>query len=127
MVTDAQTKYLASQGGKLSKFGTSSKQIWTIINTTFLKKIKNLVIPPILLNNAFITDVQEKADLFNTYFAQQCTLIDGSCLPPFMLLTEKKLSVVLFYDSDIADIIENLKPDKSHGWDGISIRKNVRG
>ena len=75
-----------------------------------------------MFNNAFITDVQEKADLFNNYFAQQCTLLDGSCLPPFMLRTEKTLIDVPFDDSDILAIINNLKPDKAHGWDGISIR-----
>ena len=94
MVADAQNKYLVSQGGKLSKSGPNIKQIWTIINTTFLKKIKNLIIPPILFNNAFISDVQEKADLFNNYFAQQCTLIGGSCLPPFKLRTGKTLAGV---------------------------------
>ena len=111
MVTDAQEKYLGSQGGRLSKSGTTIQQIWSIIKSTFLKKSKNLVIPPILFNNTFISDIQEKANLFNNYFAQQCTLLDGSCLPPFTLRTKNTLLDVPFDDSAILTIMENLKPE----------------
>ena len=71
--------------------------------------MKNLIIPPILFYNAFISDVQEKADLFNNYLAQQCTLINGSCLPPFMLRTKKTLACFPVDDSDIVEIIGNDK------------------
>ena len=45
MVSDTQNTYLASQGDKLSKSGPNIKQIWTIINTTFLKKKILLFLP----------------------------------------------------------------------------------
>ena len=32
------------------------------------------------------------------------------------------LSEVIFDESDIQFILNKLKPDKAHGWDGISIR-----
>ena len=106
---------------KLSNSDTSVQQIWAIINS-FLKKAKSLSIPPILLNNIFITDIQEKANLFNDYFAQQCTLIDGGPLPFFVSKTSKSLSDIPFDESDIQVILKQLNPNKAHGWDNISIR-----
>ena len=108
-VTDAQEKYLVNQGMKMSNSETTIQQIWAIINS-FLKKSKSLIIPPILFNNVFIADIQEKANLFNDYFTQQCTLLDGKPFP------------VSFDKSDIQSILNKLQPNKAHGWDGISIR-----
>ena len=74
-------------------------------------------------NNVFVTDFQEKANIFNEYFAHQCTVIDtGSILPPFEFLTENVLHTVTFSENDIIEIIEHLNQDKAHGWDDISIR-----
>ena len=70
-------------------------------------------IPPIYLNNIFITDFQEKADLFNKFFAKQCTLIDSeSTLPNFKLLTNNILKDVPFSEDDIKNIIKTLNPKK---------------
>ena len=80
-------------------------------------------IPPIYLNNIFITDFQEKADLFNKFFAKQCTLIESeSTLPNFKLLTNSILEDVPFSEDDIKNIIKTLNPKKAHGWDELSIQ-----
>ena len=121
LVTDAQEKYLVSQGMKLSSSGTSVQQIWAIINY-FLRKAKSLNIPSILFNNIYITDIKEKANLLNDYFPQQCTLIDGGPFPVFVSKTNKSLSDVPFDESDIQVILKQLNPNKAHGWDNISIR-----
>ena len=68
-------KYLISQGIKLANPDTDIKTYWSILKT-FLNKTKTPSIPPILHNNIFITDFLEKANLFNQYFAHQCTILD---------------------------------------------------
>ena len=122
LVDDAQQNFLIGQGIKLSNPGTDIRTYWSILKT-FLNKIKLPSIPPILQGNVFITDFQEKANLFNDYFSQQCTVLDtGSILPPFVALTENFLDSVTFSESDITDIVKALNQDKAHGWDDISIR-----
>ena len=71
----------------------------------------------------FITDFQEKANLFNEFFAKQCSLIDSeSILPNFKLLTYNILDDIHLNEDDIINIIKTLDPKKAHGWDEISIR-----
>ena len=55
--------------------GTSSKTYWTLINTV-LNEVKIPMIPPLLENGLFVTDLTEKAQIFNDYFILQCTTID---------------------------------------------------
>ena len=80
--------------------------------------------PPLFNDNKFITDFKEKSQIFNSYFAKQCSLIDnGSTLPlPFPLITEKSLLGVDFSVEDIKKIIIKLNSNKNHGDDMISIR-----
>ena len=121
LVNDAKERYLVGQGAKLSQ-ACDIQQIWAIIKN-FLNKSKTTIIPPILLNNAFVSDIQEKANLFNEFFAQQCTVLDtGSYIPAFSPITSELLSEVPFDEDDIFSILKTLKPNKAHGWDGISVR-----
>ena len=73
--------------------------------------------------NKFVTDLKEKAELFNALFAKQCSLIKNSSQLPSHLhyLTDNRLSSVSFSQDDIAKIIQNLDPNKAHGHDNISI------
>ena len=91
----------------------------------FLNNRKIPVISSLFHNNKFVTDFKEKAELFNSFFAKQCSLIkNDSKLPPRLhFLTEKRLSTVKFVNIDILKIqIQNLNPNKAHGHDKISIR-----
>ena len=54
--------------------------------------------------NKFVTDFKEKAKLFNSHFATQCSLISNSSKLP----------------SHIAKVIQNLEPNKAHGDNNIS-------
>ena len=58
---------------KLSNKATSSKAYWSILKT-FLDDKKILCIPPVFHDNKFVIDFREKAELFNTFFAEQCSL-----------------------------------------------------
>ena len=90
---------------------------------TFLQKTKIPLIPPILSNGTFITNIYEKITLFNTFFADQCTPINNSStLPPFEYKVNSKIEDVSFSELEIVSIIRSLNSNKAHGWDGISIR-----
>ena len=71
-----------------------------------------------------ITNFKEKAELFNTFFASQCTLLNNSSDLPNELekLTNKLLDTVNFSTNDTSKIINNLDPNKAHGHDMLSIR-----
>ena len=59
---------------------------------------------------------------FNTFFANQCTLLNNSSVLPDNLakLTNKSLDLVNFSTNDISEIINNLDPNKAHGHDMLS-------
>ena len=40
------------------------------------------IIPPLFINNRFVTDFQEKANVFNSFFAKQCSPIPISSVLP---------------------------------------------
>ena len=82
------------------------------------------VIPPLLVNNKFVTDFKAKANIFNDFFSKQCTpLANGSKLPENQVyLTNSRINSVPFSDDLVINIIRNLNVNKAHGHGGISIR-----
>ena len=87
-----------------------------------IKKIP--CIPLVFHDNKFVIDFREKAEYFNTFFAEQCSLPKNKKELPRSLLffTEKRLSKVQTSKENIIKIINNLDPNKAHGHDMISIR-----
>ena len=81
-------------------------------------------IPPVFHDNRFITDFREKAELFNTFFANQCSSVRNSSVIPtdFKLFTDKSLSNITFIENDIGRIISSLDPNKGLDQDMMSIR-----
>ena len=121
-ISEAKELYLVNEGNKLNDPLLGPKRYWSILNR-FLNKKKIPLIPPILHDGNFITDTLKKADLFNNYFANQCTpIINDSQLPPFSYRTNSRISVININSKMILDIISSLNPAKSHGCDGISIK-----
>ena len=64
-----------------------------------------------------------KADLFNSYFANQCTLINSNSTLPVNVqyLTDKRLSSFNFSEDNIMKVIQSLYPNKACAQDNISI------
>ena len=87
-----------------------------------IKKIP--IIPPLYCNGNFITDFCQKAELFNSFFAEQCSILLNSSKLPTNLAprTDQSLTSINFSQDDILKIIQNLNPNKAHGPDKISIR-----
>ena len=85
----------------------------------FFKQQKIPLISPLFHENKFVTNLLEKAELFNSFFSKQCSIINnGSILPTHMqYLTNNRLSSVNFSQGDIAKIIQNLDSGKAHGHD----------
>ena len=122
MVLEAKGKYLSSEASKLMDQKTTRKSYWTILKK-FINSSKMPRIPPLLIQNTYITDFQDKSKYFNEHFANQCSVLEtGSQLPNLTLHTDKTLNDVLFHKSDLFDVIKNLDPSKAHGWDEISIK-----
>ena len=70
-----------SKGQFYSRFSTklmdptiSPKAYWSILN---INNIKIPCIPPIYHNNNCITDFKDRAQIFNNFFAKQCTLVEN--------------------------------------------------
>ena len=63
-------------------------------------------------------------ELFNSFFANQCSLINNSSQIPRTLSyrTNERLSSVKITDDDILKTIAKLDPNKAYGHDKISIR-----
>ena len=82
------------------------------------------LIPPLYYDNRFITDFKEKAELFNSFFSKQYSLISSSSalLNYINHTTEKRLFTVALSVESIGTIIQNLDSNKTHGPDNINIR-----
>ena len=74
------------------------------------------------MNDKF--DIQTKANMFNKFFADQCTpLKNDSVLPTDqMLLTSSRLCSLNFNEEEIIKLIRNLNVHKAHCHGDISIR-----
>ena len=87
-------------------------------------KKKIPVIPPLLVDNKFVTDIQMKANIFNNFFAEQCTPLKNSSVLPLnqMFLMQSRLNGIDFDGDEILKIVRALNIHKAHGHDNISIR-----
>ena len=99
------------------------KAYWGILKSfTNWKKIP--IIPPLLIHDQLVTNFSKKANNFNEYFSDQCSVIDNSS----KLLTDQApyttllLSSIDIKESDILNILKSLDANKAHEHDDISIR-----
>ena len=90
LIKKFKNNYYSKLSQKLSNKATSSKVYWSILKTfSNDKKIPNIT--PVFQDNKFVIDFREKAKLFDSFFAEQCSLPkNNSELPKNVLfLTEK--------------------------------------
>ena len=86
-------------------------------------KKKIPIISPLLIDDNFVTDIQTKANIFNTFFAEQYTPLNSSVFPANqMFFIRSRLNCINFNEDEILKIIRALNILKVHGHDDISIR-----
>ena len=81
LIDDSKQKYFLRLTQKLNTIQKSTKAYWALLKI-FLNNRKIPVIPPLFHNNKFVTDFKEKAELFNPFFAKQCSLIKNDSKLP---------------------------------------------
>ena len=69
---------------KLMDLATGAKTYWSILKTLLNNK-KNPCIPPLIHQGKYVTDFKKKAELFNSFFAKQCSIIQNSSKLPLTL------------------------------------------
>ena len=121
MIRETKSSYYEKLGDTISDPRTGQKHFWTAFKRITNKK-KTTNIPPIIDNKLFVSNFQQKAKIFNDYFADQCTIHDnGSVLPAFNLRTNAILSQIDINEDQIVDIISKQNSKKAHGCDNISV------
>ena len=107
----------------LTNVSKNFKAYWSLLRCLLNNKTIPLI-APLFHENKFVTYFKEKAELFNSHFATQYSLISNSSKLPshIQYLTDNRLSCVSFSHDKIAKVIQNLDPNKAHGHDNISIR-----
>ena len=108
---------------KLAKQKSNPKTYWSVLKR-FLNNKKIPCIPSLFHENKLVPDFSEKVEIFNSYFAKQCSLINSDSSLPCEIIkkTNNSLYSVRFSTEDILQIINNLDSNKVQGHDEISIR-----
>ena len=94
-ILEAKEKNFRQLSQKLINLSTEHKTYWKIINR-FVNNKKTPISPPLLVSNKIISNFSEKANLFNKFFAFQCTPLENNSSLPFtsFLPKNRKLSFV---------------------------------
>ena len=122
LISSTKALYYDNLAKKLNNPLLQAKTYWSILKTFYNDK-KILLIPPLLVDDKFSTDIQEKANVFNKFFAEQCTPLNNNSSIPVnqLFLTHSRLMSLDFDEDELLLIIRALNINKSHGHD-ISIR-----
>ena len=89
----------------------------------FLNNIKIPSLPPLLVKGEIVSTILKKPELFNKFFASQCSPVNNySTLQPFKLRTDMVIDKVYFSNNNITHIVKKLNLNKLHDWKNISIR-----
>ena len=123
LIATTKALYYENLGKKLNNPLLQTKTYWSILKTFYNGK-KIPLIPPLLVNDKFVTDIKTKVDIFNKFFAEQCTPLKNDSKIPInqIFLTQSRLSSLDFNEDEILKIIRALNIHKAHGHDDISIR-----
>ena len=123
LVEESKNQYYTRLSHKLLDPKTSQKSYWSILKT-FLNNKKIPCIPALLHQAKYVTDLKEKANIFNNFFANQCSIVNNNSELPVTLTrkTHESLSTIDFSTDDILKIIRNLNPNKTHVHNMFSIQ-----
>ena len=123
LIFSTKTLYCENLAKKLNNPLFQTKTYWSILKTVYHDK-KIPLVPPLLVYDKFVNDTKTKADIFNIFFAEQCTLLKNDSKHPSnqIYLTQSKLVSLDFNEDKVLKITRSLNIHKAHGYDDISIR-----
>ena len=123
LISSTKNLHYENLARKLNNLLLQAKTYWSILKSFYNEK-KIPIVPPLLIDNNFATDIQTKANIFNKFFAEQCTPLKNNSVLPVnqMFLTQSRLNYIDFNEDEILKIIRALNIHKAHGHDDISIR-----
>ena len=123
LISSTRNVYYENLAKKLNNPLLQVKTYWSILKTFYNEKNIPLI-PPVLVDNNFVTDIQTEANIFNMLFAEQYTPLNNSSVLPVnqMFLTQSRLNFINFNEDEILKAIRALNIHKAHGHDDISIR-----
>ena len=100
-------------------------KILLVVPKGYVKWQKSSLHPTVFFTiTKFVTDFSKKADLFNSFFAKQCSVIESNSVLPSSSIpvTDQCLVNIEFTKDDIKRIVCKHDPNKAHGHDMISFR-----
>ena len=105
LISSTKALYYENLVKKLNNPLLQTKTYWSILKTFYNDK-KIPIIPPLLVNDKLVTNIQMKANIFNKFFADQCTpLKNNSSLPVNQIfLTQSRLTSIDFDKDELDDI-----------------------
>ena len=123
LISSTKALYDENLGKKLNNPLFQAKTHWSILKTFYNDK-KIPLIPPLLVDDKHVTNIKTKANIFNEYCAEQCTLLKNSSVLPInqTFLTQSRFTSLDFNEEKILKIIRAFNIHKAHGHDDISIR-----
>ena len=123
LISSTKALYDENLGKKLNNPLFQAKTYWSILKTFYNDK-KIPLIPPLLVDDKHVTNIKTKANIFNEYCAEQCTLLKNSSVLPInqTFLTQSRFTSLDFNEEKILKIIRAFNIHKAHGHDDISIR-----
>ena len=117
--------YYSDLSTKLVNQKSNPKIYWSVLKT-FLNNKKIPFIPSLFHENKLVTNFRILADIFNSFFAKQCPLINSDSSLPSKIIKkmDNSLYSVKFSMQIILQIINKLDSNKAHGHDVI-LRNNL--
>ena len=103
MILKRKGDYHHQLSDKLNDPGTSARAYWSILKTLYNGK-KIPFIPQIIVNNKQISNIKEKVNHFNTFFASQCNPVSHDSARPNTAnpVSNVSLSTIQFKDQDLS-------------------------
>ena len=105
------------------KNNTNAPRDWWKTLKTFIKPSQRVLIPPLEKDGCIYSDSKDKADIFNTFFANQSSLDDSNAsLPDITPVPQSVIEPFTFTPTEVESVLKSLKTGKAAGPDAVNNR-----
>lgn len=124
LVLNAKDDYYKNISDKILSESCNSKNYWTLVKSLMnLDSFDGHAIPPIQVGDDIISDLKQKAGVFNDYFCSQSDLNDSDKpLPNIPNRRTIGLSNIVITEKEVEDILKILDTTKATGPDLLNPR-----